>query len=110
MDKDSDEVKYFLPLTLLFGEVAAVYGFNRPSKLFEKIATRLCLLVCTSYFDDYCQVEAARLAESAEFTLKYLFNVLGVDIALTEKKDKPFARTSVGPPKESSESCPRSPE
>ena len=70
MTKKSDEVMFFIAKTLLFGETAAVYGFNRVARLLEKIAVQLGRVLCTNYFDDYSQLESEELADSAETCLE----------------------------------------
>ena len=66
LDESTNEALFFLAKTLLFGETAAVYGFNGVARLLEKIAVRMANLVCTNYFDDYAQLETGKLGTSAE--------------------------------------------
>ena len=46
----------------------------------------------SGYYDDFSQIEAARLAASAEACFKRLFELLGLDLALDDHKGKRFAR------------------
>jgi hypothetical protein len=89
-NKDSLQVEFFLSWTLLFGQTAAVYAFNRVARALQRVCTVLGDLVMTNYYDDYPQLEAAELAESARSTLKGVFGLLGWELA-TEKKDLEFA-------------------
>ena len=47
------QVAYFIPLALLFGQTAAVYGFNRVSKLLSVVASRLADLINSPFYDDF---------------------------------------------------------
>ena len=45
----------------------------------------------SGYYDDFTQIETARLAESAEPSLKRMFEILGFDLAMDARKDKRFS-------------------
>ena len=82
--------RFFIPRALLFGEAAAVYGFNRVSRFINVILCRGADLVVTGYYDDFSQLETKRLSLSAEATFKRVFDALGFDLSVEESKDKRF--------------------
>ena len=69
-DPELDDVVFFLSPTLLFGEAAAVYAFNRVAKFITAVLVRGAGLIVSPYYDDWSQVEAKTLAVSADTTLK----------------------------------------
>jgi hypothetical protein len=91
---DSSKTAYFVSRTLLFGETAAVYAFNRVARALQRICIGLGDIVLVNYFDDYPQLEAAQLAESARATLKWVFGLLGWELA-GEEKDQEFKKEFV---------------
>ena len=52
-------------------------------------------LVVVEFFDDFSQIEAKRLGESAQSTLEGLIELLGWKLARTEEKRKPFDTTFI---------------
>ena len=86
-------VKYFESVALPFGAVSAVNAFNRVAKVLRLLLCRLFLLVNTSFFDDYCQLEFAPLCDSAWRTAETVLKLLGWKIAMAEEKRKPFAKS-----------------
>lgn len=83
---------FFLSRALLFGETAAVFGFNRVSRFLNMVACRGLHLVVSGYYDDFSQVEAQVLAPSAEAAFKRMFDVLGFDLSTEAHKDLRFSR------------------
>jgi hypothetical protein len=69
---------FFVANTLLFGQSAAVYAVNRVARALQRVCTVLGDLVMTNYFDDFPQLEAEVLGDSARATVKEVFGVLGV--------------------------------
>ena len=55
-DPVEENILYFLPLALMFGEAGSVLGFNRGSKFLATVVVRCADLVTTAYFDDYSQL------------------------------------------------------
>eukprot|EP00435_Cladocopium_sp_Y103_P023589 s953_g5.t1 len=87
---DEECVKYFESVALPFGAVSAVNAFNRVAKCLRVILCRLFLLVNTSFFDDYCQLEFTPLCDSIWKTAETVLKLLGWKIAMSEDKRKPF--------------------
>jgi hypothetical protein len=94
VEKETGETRYFVSWTLLFGESAAVYAFNRVARALQRVCTSLGDLVLVNYFDDYPQLEVARLAESTRATFKGVFSLLGWELA-GDSKDCDFAKEFV---------------
>ena len=94
VEKETGETPYFVSWALLFGETAAVYAFNRVARALQRVCTSLGDLGLVNYFDDYPQLEAARLAESARATFKGVFSLLGWELA-GDGKDCDFAKEFV---------------
>ena len=91
-DHGKQEVVFFLPDALMFGEAAAVYGFNRTSKFLTVVATRCADLVVSSYYDDFSQLELEKLSASADSTFKAIFKKLGFALSEDPAKDKQFSK------------------
>lgn len=79
-------VEVFKALSLMFGETAAVYSFLRVSRALSHICSYLFLLLTIEFFDDFTQIESKALQESAMSTLESVFELLGWDVSMTEKK------------------------
>ena len=92
LDVESDKVLYFESLALPFGATSAVTGFNRAGRALRMIMSRLLFLTNTSFFDDYCQMEVAPLAESADSSALELMSLLGWQVS-TGDKLKNFSST-----------------
>eukprot|EP00435_Cladocopium_sp_Y103_P072170 s444_g39.t1 len=84
------DVRFFESVALPFGAVSAVNAFNRVAKCLRIILCRLFLLVNTSFFDDYCQLEFAPLCDSAWKTAETVLKLLGWQVAMSEEKRRPF--------------------
>ena len=85
----------FRTLSLMFGQTAAVYAFLRFSRAIASLAARLLSLIIVEFFDDFTQLESARLAESAQSSLEELIELIGWDLARTDEKRVPFASSFV---------------
>lgn len=81
----------FLSDTLLFGEVSAVYGFNRLSRALLAILCAWAGLVATVYYDEFPLVEPLEIAEDAQAMLEAVLAKVGWTVAKEEKKNRPFA-------------------
>ena len=90
-DPNSNEVKLFESLSLMFGQTAAVYAFLRFSRALAAIGTVLFGLVTTEFFDDFIQIEPILTNKTAHDTIEKLFKLLGWKIADDPSKRKPFA-------------------
>ena len=85
LDVDHDRVMFFESLALPFGATSSVTGFNRTARALRVIMIRLFCLVCTSFYDDFCQLELLDLVESASETALSLLELLGWEVAQGEK-------------------------
>lgn len=88
----AQQVQYYESVALPFGAVSAVNAFNRVAKCLRLILCRIFLVVNTSFFDDYCQLEFAPLRESSWKTAEMVLKLLGWQIALADEKRKPFEK------------------
>ena len=82
--------RFYISDTLLFGEAAAVYGFNRVSRALRAILTSWLGCALSAYFDDFPHLEFEDLAEDARVAVSTTLDKLGWQLATEEKKDKPF--------------------
>ena len=85
-DPTKGKVEIFRALSLMFGETAAVYAFLRVSRALSHICSYLFLLLTVEFFDDFTQVEPSCLQESAMTTLESVFELLGWEVSMSEKK------------------------
>ena len=85
LDVDRDRVMFFESLALPFGATSSVTGFNRTARALRIIMIRLFCLVCTSFYDDFCQLELLDLVESASDTALSLLELLGWEVAKGDK-------------------------
>lgn len=85
--------RLFVSRALPFGAVASVHAFNRAARALHRLLGRLLNLVVTNYFDDYPQLELARLADCSQGAAEQLLQLLGWQVALEEKKRLPFAES-----------------
>ena len=90
-DPDRDEPRYFVSSALMFGSTAAVYAFNRISRSIWHILTHLLNLWMTVYYDDFPMVEPEETAESAEWCMAEILDILGWKFAREGSKAPPFA-------------------
>eukprot|EP00973_Karenia_brevis_P058499 8146954-Karenia_brevis.AAC.1 len=74
----------------MFGETAAVYAFLRVSRALAALSNKLLMLTLVNYFDDFTQIEPEMTCESAQDSIESLFSLLGWEIALEDRKRKPF--------------------
>ena len=85
---------FFRARSLMFGITAAVYAFLRISRAFAFIAASIFGLTVVEFFDDFTQLEALPLAQSAQDTLEALFDMTGWKVAGKEKR-LPFSQLFV---------------
>jgi hypothetical protein len=97
-DPADGKVKLFRALSLMFGETAAVYGFLRVSRALAAIASNLFGLLVVEFFDDFTQIEAARLCASAQSSIESFLKLLGWRVSMKEAKRLSFEKkfTSLG--------------
>ena len=72
-----------------------MYAFLRFSRAISALALSLLCLTDVEFFDDFTQVEADALCQSAQNSMEGLLNLLGWDVAMEEKKRKPFQKSFV---------------
>jgi hypothetical protein len=82
---------YFLAVALPFGALASVYALNRAARALRDAAASLLEVAVVNYFDDYPVLETERLAASTQASLLEFFESLGWEVALEDKKNKPFS-------------------
>ena len=90
-DPASKKPRYFVPYTLLFGQVAAVMGFNRVARGLRRGAVSVLMCMMTNYFDDYPQLEPFLTSGECEEVVKEFFHLLGWVISQDDDKDKRFS-------------------
>jgi hypothetical protein len=97
-DPTDGKVKLFRAISLMFGETAAVYGFLRISRALSAIASNLFGLMVVEFFDDFTQIEASKLCDSAMTSMESFLKLLGWKVSMKEAKRLPFEKmfTSLG--------------
>lgn len=83
-DLQGDGRNLFISRTLLFGQKAAVYEFNRAARAIREILARWGGLAAVDFFDDYPQVEPAAIAPEAKDFMSQASALLGWEIALED--------------------------
>ena len=74
---DADEHVYFEQPVLAFGATASVFSFNWVALAVKHLLCVLLRLGATNFYDDYCVLEVAELAQSAEESVEALMAGLG---------------------------------
>jgi len=82
---------YFQAQVLPFGAVRSVHSFLRLARAIWWLGTTACLLVWSSFFDDYIVFSTPTLSKSTELTASSLFSLLGWDYAKEGRKCVPFS-------------------
>ena len=77
--------RFFIAWCLLFGETAAVLCFNRVARALQALLVDM-RVICTHFFDDFCQLAVTSLAEPARATLKATLAVLGWELSEAEMR------------------------
>ena len=83
-------VEFFESIALPFGSICAVMAFNRMARALRLILSNLFMLVCTNFFDDFCQLETLPLCDSAWRTAEMVMQLLGWRVSMSEDKRLPF--------------------
>ena len=68
---------FYQNFALPFGAVASVYAFNRCARTLERIINAHSLVVTSSYFDDFPQLDLDLVAKTGESSTETLLNALG---------------------------------
>ena len=86
------KAELFVPSALMFGQTAAVYAFLRFSRAISRLLSEVLNLTTVEFFDAFRQLEPTASAQSAQDSFEGLLSPLGWEIAMEEKKRKPFAK------------------
>jgi hypothetical protein len=89
-DPINDMCKYFMLHALPFGAIGAVNSFNRLARALWAVGASYLSLVWTDFYDDYSVAEPLDCALFGDIIIKKFFKVLGWQLALEEKKCRPF--------------------
>ena len=81
---------YFVPNSLMFGSVAAVYAFNRVSKALWYLITKLLVIPAAVYYDDYPLFSPRSSAGALDGLISEFLDCLGFGHAKTGSKGLPF--------------------
>ena len=81
---------YFVPNSLMFGSVAAVYAFNRVSKALWYLITKLLVIPAAVYYDDYPLFSPRSSAGALDGFVSEFLDCLGFGHAKTGSKGLPF--------------------
>ena len=81
---------YFVPNSLMFGSVAAVYAFNRVSKALWYLITKLLVIPAAVYYDDYPLFSPRSSAGALDGLVSEFLDCLGFGHAKTGSKGLPF--------------------
>ena len=82
---------FFQAQVLPFGAIKSVHSFLRLARALWWLGTVACLLVWSSFFDDYILFSTPALSKSSDFTAAGLFALLGWDYAKDGRKCVPFS-------------------
>ena len=85
------KAELFVPSALMFGQTAAVYAFLRFSRALSTIAAKVLKLTTVEFFDDFTQLEPKATSNSAHESFEGLLRLLGWEVAMEDRKRKPFA-------------------
>ena len=81
---------YFVPNSLMFGSVAAVYAFNRVSKALWYLITKLLVIPAAVHYDDYPLFSPRSSAGALDGLVSEFLDCLGFGHAKTGSKGLPF--------------------
>ena len=81
---------YFQALVLPFGAVKGVHSFLRLARAIWWLGSVACLLMWTSFYDDYIVFSPPELVRNSEMTAASLFELLGWNFAKEGRKCVPF--------------------
>ena len=78
--------------TMLFGAIASVHAFLRTAAAVNNVGCSLLGIRMTSYFDDFTVVTKLGLAKGTELAVRTLFEVLGLNLSASDKKNVDFSK------------------
>ena len=87
---DAGCANLFKSLVLPFGAVRSVHSFLRLARAVWWLGVTGCLLIWTSFYDDYISFSRPKLIGSTEKTIVALFKLLGWIFAEDGEKARPF--------------------
>ena len=76
-DPIAGRARYFEAQALMFGESAAVYGFNRCARALEALMVKMFAVPTANFFDDFPMVDFAGIAHDSARTVEALGELLG---------------------------------
>ena len=90
-DPFQKRVRAFEMGTMPFGAIASVYSFLRTAAAVNNIGCSLLKIPLTSYFDDFTVITCSSLVKGTKLAVQSLFEVLGLGLSTSEKKNVDFA-------------------
>ena len=81
---------FYVANSLMFGATAAVFSFNRVSRSLWFLLSRMLVIPCGVFYDDFPLFSPAELAENADQSASELLDLLGWKHARTGPKGKAF--------------------
>ena len=75
----ADRTVFYIPNSLMFGSVAAVYSFNRVSRSLWFLLNKLMFIPCCVFYDDCTLFSPSETAEDADSTASEFFGRLRVE-------------------------------
>ena len=91
-DPGLKRVRAFTMATMPFGAISSVYSFLRTAAAINNVGCSLLGLPMSSYFDDFTVVTRSDFSKSASLAMTTLFDVLGLNLSASEKKNVDFAK------------------
>ena len=91
-DPGLNKVRGFTMATMPFGAISSVYSFLRTAAAINNVGCSLLGLPMSSYFDDFTVVTRSELSKSANLAVTTLFDVLGLNLSTSERKNIDFAK------------------
>ena len=82
----------FTMATMPFGAISSVYAFLRTAAAVNHVGCSLLGLPMSSYFDDFTVVTKSSFSKSANLAVTTLFDVLGLNLSTSERKNVDFAK------------------
>ena len=91
-DPNLNRVRGFTMATMPFGAISSVYSFLRTPAAINNIGCSLLGVPMSSYFDDFTVVTRSSFSKSANLAVTTLFDVLGLNLSTSERKNVDFAK------------------
>ena len=88
---EENQPAYFLQYATPFGAVSSVYLFNRVARAIWAIGIWTGF-TWANYFDDFPILDPSATAATTDIAVRAMCSLLGWDLALDEKKNRPFSK------------------